>query len=148
MSICARREARPECKPKSSICAASSLRNSQILQGGENLSVYTGKHTWLFILKATLPWGPFSAGAGTECTIIHTVQTVWSFQQQGKLLLLPSLRRREEISQENKHLYITLMIRKSVNKTSPKDWIPLYLSSSPHSRIFCTLCRGRGEGTH
>lgn len=38
---------------------------------------------------------------------------------------------------KKKNSYIKLITRRSVTKTSPKDWLPLYLSSSAHPGIFC-----------
>ena len=99
------------------------------------------RKTHVIILKTPLLRGLFSADVSTDFTITHTLRDVWVFWPD--LLLLSSLRSRKEIEQKNKHSYIKLITRRSVIKTSPENWIQLYLSSSAHPRIFCTSLWGQ-----
>lgn len=93
----------------------------------------------------TIPWGSFSADAGTECTAIHTLGTIRGFQPN--LLVLSPLRTRKEMNQEKKYLYIKLITRKSINKTNPKTGYHYICLSLFTLEFSAHLCRGIRDGT-
>lgn len=72
----------------------------------------------------------------------HTLSCLGFLTKSPTVIFLEKLEGNKPKKKKKKHSYIKLITRRSVTQTSPKDWLPLYLSSSAHPGVFCTSLWG------